>query len=138
MSAFEQAQLRILFSEDDPDSLELTRLMLESSGFEVVCSDNPHDVLARARGERFDAYLLDNWMPVLSGIELCRRLREIDPSTPIIFFSGATFPTDKAEAFASGAQDYLTKPATREYLAGAITLAIRNSKAVRSPGRTIP
>jgi len=56
-------------------------------------------------------YVIDNWMSGVSGIDLCRKLREFDSRTPILFYSGAAFERDKQDAFAAGAQGYLVKPA---------------------------
>ena len=58
----------------------------------------------------FELYLIDNWLPGESGIDLCKRLREFDRRTPILFYSGAAYEYDKRAAFAAGAQGYLTKP----------------------------
>jgi DNA-binding response OmpR family regulator len=45
-----------------------------------------------------------------TSIELCKRLREMTPETPILFFSSNAFARDRARAFEAGAQSYLTKP----------------------------
>jgi DNA-binding response OmpR family regulator len=70
-----------------------------------------HGALEMIDGERFDLYLLDNWLPGGGGVELCRRIREIDASTPIVFYSGAARESEREEALAAGAQAYLVKPA---------------------------
>lgn len=59
---------------------------------------------------RFDLYLLDNWLPGGGGVGLCRRIRETDPSTPIVFYSGAALESEREEALAAGAQAYMVKP----------------------------
>jgi DNA-binding response OmpR family regulator len=69
---------------------------------------NSADVFNLAATERFDAILLDNWMPELTGIELCRQIRTFDHVTPILFCSGAK--ADKREAISVGAQGYIGKP----------------------------
>lgn len=68
------------------------------------------DALERIAAERFDLYLLDNWLPGGSGVELCRKIRETDPTTPVVFYSGAGHESERAEALAAGAQTYLVKP----------------------------
>jgi DNA-binding response OmpR family regulator len=65
--------------------------------------------------------LIDNWLPGESGVDLCRRLRQFDPNTPILFYSGAAYEQDKRAAFAAGAQGYLTKPMQIEQLVQEIT-----------------
>lgn len=68
------------------------------------------EALARIAAEHFDLYLLDNWLPGGSGVELCRKIRQTDQSTPIVFYSGAALESERAEALAAGAQAYLVKP----------------------------
>ena len=62
------------------------------------------------QAERFDLYLLDTQLPDLDGFELCRRMRNLDPQTPILFFSGAAYESDKQKGFEAGASAYVTKP----------------------------
>lgn len=68
------------------------------------------EALSLIQAECFDLYLLDARLPDLSGFELCRRMRDFDPHTPILFFSGAPFEADKKRGMAAGANDYVTKP----------------------------
>lgn len=115
---------RILCTEDDADTRELLRLLLELEGFEVVCAENAAQAVSLAMAEHFDLYLLDNWLPEIAGDLLCRKLREFDSTTPIFFYSGAAFESDKARALAAGAQGYVVKPAHPEQLTSAISSLI--------------
>lgn len=101
---------RILYTEDDPDSRELVRYVFTRGGYDIICAESSRDALRLARQEHFDLFLLDNWLPDLSGLELTRCIREFDQITPIVFYSGAAFETDKRDALNAGAQCYLTKP----------------------------
>jgi DNA-binding response OmpR family regulator len=60
--------------------------------------------------ERFVLYLLDSRLPDLDGFELCRRIRDVDPDTPILFFSGDAHSTDRKKGLAAGANGYVVKP----------------------------
>jgi DNA-binding response OmpR family regulator len=113
-------KLRVLYAEDDADTRELTCLILESDGFEVVCPDNLHDFLRLAKENLFDVYMLDTWMPGMSGIDLCKAIKEFDSQTPIIFYSAAAFERDRKEALDCGAQAYIIKPARFEELSKTI------------------
>ncbi|HET8669743.1 MAG TPA: response regulator [Candidatus Saccharimonadales bacterium] len=115
---------RILFVEDDRDSRDVTCLFLTSQGFEVICAENATEVLKIATEQKFDAYLLDNWLPEVAGPDLCRQLREFDPVTPVIFYSAAAYATDKQSALEAGALCYLVKPADPEDLVDALKTAI--------------
>ena len=126
-------RLRILFSEDDPDTREMICILLDEEGIDVSCPDSAEHALDLARLERFDAYVLDNWMPDMSGIDLCRGIREFDSKTPVIFYSAAAFDEDKNRALACGAKAYISKPASIDTLAGAIRSAIQEKDFSATP-----
>ncbi len=115
---------RILCSEDDPDSREMMRLILGEEGFEVVFPEESHDVLTMAKQVEVDAYVLDSWTEGISDVELCKAIRQFDPHTPIVFYSGATSDEDQDAARAAGAQAYITKPSSCDDLIDAIFSAI--------------
>ena len=116
---------RILCTEDDADTLEVLRLLLEMEGFEVTCAQDSAEALSLARAEKFALYLSDNWLPEGSGDVLCRKLRELDSATPVLFYSGAATAADKARAMACGTQGYVVKPADHDVLIAEIRRLIR-------------
>lgn len=107
---------QILYTEDDADTRELVSFVLTIRNCKVTLADSDGKALLLARTNHFDLYMIDNWLPGGSGIDLCRKLREFDSSTPILFYSGAAYDADKQEAFASGAQAYLAKPVDNDEL----------------------
>jgi DNA-binding response OmpR family regulator len=109
-------QSHILYIEDHEDTRELITLVLAISNYRVTTTCSIEDALKLASEQRFDLYLLDSWLPDGTGIELCKRLREFDRGTPIMFLSAAAFETDKQAALDSGAQRYLVKPADIQVL----------------------
>ena len=108
--------MRILHVEDDEDTRTLVAYILHSEGWQVVSVENTTSAIKLAAAGGFDLYLIDNWIDGDTENALCRSLRSIDPHTPILFYSGAVFPSDVASALASGAQGYLEKPCTPEAL----------------------
>jgi DNA-binding response OmpR family regulator len=121
----------ILLVDDNPDICELVQVVLQGAGFRVSTADTTRSALQLAASERFDALLLDYWMPDLTGIELCRRIRAFDQSTPILICSGAVTQADREAAVSAGAQGYVTKP----FYSGDLIRALRSSlksKASRS------
>jgi CheY-like chemotaxis protein len=100
----------ILVADDNADIRELVQMVLEAAGFRVSTTDTTANVLKLAATERFDALLIDYWMPEITGLEVCRRIRAVDQSTPILICSGATTPADREAAVLAGAQGYLSKP----------------------------
>jgi DNA-binding response OmpR family regulator len=113
-------RFRILCTEDDADTREVLRLLLELEGFVVTCAEDSDQALRFAKSEKFDLFLLDNWLPGMDGDHLCQELRQMDASIPILFYSGATAPADRALAMAAGAQGYVVKPATPDELTSEI------------------
>jgi len=98
----------VLLVEDDKGAQELMTFML--TGYEIVVARDCSEGLRLARQRCFDLYILDNWLPDGTGIELCHRIRKFDQHTPILFYSGAAYAHDTKDALNAGAQEYLIKP----------------------------
>jgi DNA-binding response OmpR family regulator len=118
----------ILYVEDDEDTCDLVTRVLAMHNYKVVAAENCDDAFILARSNQFDLYLIDNWMAECSGIDLCRKLREFDPLTPVLFYSGAAYESDKQQAFAAGAQAYLVKPVDIDELIEQVSRLISAAK----------
>src|SRR6266496_362116 len=117
---------RILYAEDHTDTQELVQFILDGLNYDVVITSCCEDALRRAKSDRFDLYMMDTMLPDGSGVDLCKRIREFDKATPILFYSAMALDSEKRVAFESGAQGYLTKPSTPGELSNAISkLVIR-------------
>lgn len=101
---------QVLSVDDNEDTAEILGLLMKSYQIEVTATRSSADALLKIKSGCFDLYLLDGWLPVLDGFELCRQIRESDSTTPILFYSGAAYEIDKQKAFAAGANAYVTKP----------------------------
>lgn len=112
---------RVLCVEDDEDTCEMLKALLNLSGYEVKSARSKEDALRLTESESFDLYLLDNLLPDGNGIELCKQIRASDPLTPIIFLSGLAQEADREEALDAGAQAYLIKPVNVDELVNVIT-----------------
>jgi DNA-binding response OmpR family regulator len=110
----------ILLVDDDLDSCELIAVYLRCKGFDASYVNSASEALNVVRSAKFQALLIDNWMPVMTGVDLCRAIRVFDQQTPIIFVSAAARESDAAEAASAGAQRYLTKPFNPDDLLEAI------------------
>ncbi len=100
----------VLCVDDDEDSREMLGLLLKFWRIETKAVGTAAQALSLIQAERFDLYLLDTLLPDLDGFELCRRMRSFDPDTPILFFSGAAYETDKQKGIEAGANAYVAKP----------------------------
>lgn len=119
---------RILYVEDHEDTIEMISLILEGSGFHVTARGSVEAGLKAVEEQSFDLYLLDSWLPDGWGVDLCKKIREFDPHTPIVFYSAAAYERDRELALQSGAQAYLTKPTDSLNLSESLLQLIEDSK----------
>ena len=117
-------EAHILYAEDDPDTRELVQILLRQSGFRISVTGDASEVLRLLAKDHFDLLLLDNWMPEVTGIELCRRIRSFDRNILIFFCSGAVTEADKKAALSAGAQGYIDKPFVPEELTATLRAAL--------------
>lgn len=122
---------RVLYIEDHDDTRELVTLVLEQRSYEVVTGSTIESAMALAGSQQFDLYLLDSWLPDGSGLDLCRRIREFDKVTPILFYSAAAYENDRSDALRSGAQAYLIKPSQPSDLCNLVTSLIESHRSLR-------
>lgn len=101
---------RVLCVDDDEDSRLMLTTLLRLALIEAKAVGTAAQALSSIQTESFDLYLLDSRLPDLDGFELCRRMRALDPHTPILFFSGAAFEADKKRGIEAGAVAYVVKP----------------------------
>ena len=101
---------RVLCVEDHADTSALLKVLLEQDGYEVVGAGTVAEAFTYARSVGFDLYLIDRWLPDGEGIELCRKIRTFDSTTPIVFLTADARETTRAQAMAAGAQGYMVKP----------------------------
>ena len=101
---------RVLCAEPHEDTCSLIIELLAQHGHEVVSANTVRECVELVGRERFDLYMLDDDYIDGTSIELCKRLRELTPATPILFFSAQAFARDRERAMKAGASAYLTKP----------------------------
>ncbi len=106
------AAITILIVDDAPDNLRLLTQVLESEGYCVRKALNGKMALQGVHRDPPDLILLDIRMPVMGGYEVCQQLKASTATLhiPILFISALDQMDDKAQAFAIGGQDYITKP----------------------------
>ena len=118
----------ILYIEDHEDTRELVTLVLRQLDVDVVTCSTIESGIELAQTRTFDLYLLDSWLPDGSGLDLCRRIREFDKGTPILFYSAAAYDADREGALQSGAQAYLVKPSQTSELCSLVSSLIEESR----------
>jgi two-component system, OmpR family, response regulator MprA len=124
---------RLLVVDDDRAVRESLRRALTLEGYEVELAEDGADGLARVAGAGPDAIVLDVAMPVIDGIEMCRRLRDEGSSLPILMLTARESVTDRVAGLDAGADDYLVKPFALEELLARLRALLRRSDGA-APG----
>jgi two-component system KDP operon response regulator KdpE len=100
---------RILIVDDEPQITRVLRTSISAHGYEVRVANEGQTALQIARDWPPDLMITDLAMPVMDGLELCRRFRQLS-NAPIIVLSIKSEEQTKVQAFDAGADDYVTKP----------------------------
>jgi len=125
------SQARVLYIDDDPGIARLVQRHLERGGFAVVTALGGEAGLAHAAATRFDAIVLDHYMPGRDGLDLLADLLALPYAAPVIFVTGAEEPRIAVAALKSGASDYVIKDVQGsfiELLASSITQEITRTR----------
>ena len=101
---------RVLCAEPHEDTCRLITLLLERQGHEVVSARTVAECVTQVGAGAFDLYMVDDDYIDGTALQLCKRLREMTPETPILFFSAQAFRADRERAMEAGAFAYLVKP----------------------------
>ncbi len=108
--------IRILVVDDEVGIREGCRRVLVPQGFVVDTAENGPAGLRKLRENRYDILLLDIMMPGMSGLEMLRQVRQIDPELICIIITGYATVELAVQAIREGAQDFIAKPFTAELL----------------------
>ena len=110
------SQIRILAVDDEPDLRSLLGILLKNKGYEVLEAASGQEAVELLRSEpRIDLVIMDIMMPGLDGIQACAEIRKFS-TVPMLFLTAKSQLSDKAEAYASGGDDYLAKPFSQNEL----------------------
>ncbi len=118
--------------DDDPSFRAAISQLLRKAGYEVATYDSARQMLERLPDEsRPSCILLDVQIPGLTGPELQKRLAERESALPIVFITGHGDIPTTVQTIKAGAEDFLTKPVSKEKLFAAIERAVARHQATR-------
>lgn len=120
----------ILVADDDPKYLKLLYINLENldkKGYRILTAADGAAALRIAEAEKPDLLVLDIMMPIIDGLEVCRRVREFS-TAPIIILTAKDSEDDKVLGLDSGADDYITKPFGRDELISRVKAQLRRAQ----------
>jgi len=101
---------RILLVDDEPGALEILAGILGQENYEVVTAQDGEEALSILKESSFDLVLTDLNMPKINGLELIRRIQQVDPVLMTIVLTGCGTIDNAVAAMKAGAYDYTTKP----------------------------
>ena len=114
------SRLRVLVAEDNAVNARVVRHFLEKVGSQVTVAETGRAALDQALSGDFHLIFLDVQMPELTGLEVCRAIRDHEKETgghrPIVMLTAQAMKGDREECLGAGADDYVTKPVTRRVL----------------------
>ncbi len=132
------ASYRVLFVEDDPQISKLVTEQLRKLGHAVHWAQDGADGFQAYKDDDFDLVLLDLRLPSLSGLDICRRIRDDDPFIPIVMLTAKAEKRDVVRGLELGADDYITKPFSSSELIARIHALFRRISADRSHSQATP
>ena len=127
----------ILIVDDAPETLEVLRRNLEAEGYRVITASGVAEALTVLQGAPVDLVITDYRMPMVSGLDLIRHVRENLADTEVVMITGYASIEGAIEAIKTGAEEYLAKPFTDEELFDAVrrALAKRERRRQAKPER---
>lgn len=118
--------MKLLVADDDRDLLDLVAFALTQSGYIVIKASDGRQALQGFDREQPDLAILDLNMPVLTGFEVCSRIREVS-TIPILILTSRDEEEDLVRALDLGADDYLTKPFSPRTLLARVRALLRRA-----------
>jgi two-component system, OmpR family, response regulator MtrA len=120
----------IVVADDDPDVRDLVQFKLEQAGIDVVGVGDGPAALEACEQRVPDLVLLDVMMPGMSGLDVCRSLRQMTELTavPVILLTARAQESDIAQGFEAGADDYVVKPFSPRELNSRVQAALARSR----------
>lgn len=132
----------LLVADDNEDMRLMLRDLFRASGHEVAVASDGLEVLAALKTREPDLVVLDNSMPNLTGLEVCRRIKE-NPFTariPVLMLTAQSGVENKVEGFTAGADEYLAKPFDPRELRARVQALLRlvQREGDRNPTSQLP
>ncbi|HEY7198963.1 MAG TPA: response regulator transcription factor [Candidatus Dormibacteraeota bacterium] len=126
--------MEILVVDDDPALRTALDRALKLEGYRVSFAHDGRQALQMMTGGAQDAVILDLGLPLVDGLEVCRRVRERGDRTPVLMLTARDAVTDRVEGLDAGADDYLVKPFALDELLARLRALLRRTNATSSEG----
>jgi DNA-binding response OmpR family regulator len=120
---------KVLIVEDDPGILRTVADNLKFESYEVVTAVDGETAYKLQQGRHHDLIILDLMLPLMSGLELCRKLRAEGDQVPILMLTARSEEADRVRGLDLGADDYVTKPFSVPELMARIRALLRRASS---------
>jgi DNA-binding response OmpR family regulator len=131
------ASVTVLVVEDDPTVADVVAAYLRDAGMAVEEAADGVTALAVAARSRPDLVVLDLMLPALSGLEVCRRLREARADLPVVMLTALGDESDRLAGLETGADDYLVKPFSPRELVLRVQAVLRRAGPAGAAARAL-
>ena len=116
----------ILVVDDNKGVLEFLLLLLSKHGLAVIGTSSGSECLEIVKSQPVDLVILDVMMPVMDGLEVCRRLKKLKAAIPIILLTARDDMTTRAAAMDLGVSEFVAKPVNNQDLLNRVRMQLRN------------
>jgi DNA-binding response OmpR family regulator len=130
-------KIRILYIEDEPSLAKIVHDTLEHQGFDIKWEADGTKIIDTLRSFEPDICILDIMLPNIDGYQLCKTIKGISPSLPVIFLTAKTETKDLIEGFEAGATDYIKKPFSIEELIARIRNQLKTGSRLQTGNATV-
>ena len=124
--------MKILIIEDEKKIVSFVKNGLKSEGFTVDSANDGEEGMFMAGESQYDLIVLDVMLPGMDGITICKKLRSMGKTTPIIMLTAKDAVEDRVKGLDAGADDYLTKPFSFAELLARIRALTRRHQTAKS------
>nr|WP_310587457.1 response regulator transcription factor [uncultured Dyadobacter sp.] len=120
--------MKLLLIEDEPSVISVIQRSLSANGHEITVAMDGQSGLQMALQHQFDVIILDLMIPIINGMEVCRRARHAQVTTPILMLTALGTTENIVSGLDAGADDYMTKPFKLAELEARLRNLVRRSK----------
>ncbi|AKU18292.1 response regulator transcription factor [Luteipulveratus mongoliensis] len=119
--------VRVLVVDDEPNLTELISMALRYEGWDIRAAATGSSAVREAKDFKPDAVVLDMMLPDFDGLEVLRRMRDENPSVPVLFLTARDAVEDRVAGLTAGGDDYVTKPFSLEEVVARVRALLRRA-----------